>query len=241
MAEITPQDLQQVYSNRFRQRQAGRDRIWCVLAGQFFQRWIAADAVVLDLGAGYGEFLRHIQAGRKLGLDANPQAAQFWGEGVEAFQFDVTAPWPLPGGSVDCVFTSNFFEHLANKKALERCVEQIFTILKPGGVLLAMGPNIRRTHGAYWDFFDHFIPLTERSLAELLVLKGFQINLCRASFLPYTMSFAPPTVVSRIYPWLLRLYLQWSSLWPLFGKQFLIAASRPRQTGAGSIASRANP
>ena len=75
MAGITPKELQQVYSNRFRERQEGRDRIWSVLARHFFQRWIAADAVVVDLGAGYGEFLHHIRAGRKLGVDANPQAA----------------------------------------------------------------------------------------------------------------------------------------------------------------------
>jgi len=241
MAGITPQELQQVYSNRFRERQEGRDRIWGVLARHFFQRWIAADAVVVDLGAGYGEFLHHIRAGRKLGVDANPQAAEFWSEGIEPFHFDVTAAWPIPRSSVDCVFTSNFFEHLGDKQALERCVEEIFAVLKPGGMLIAMGPNIRRTQGAYWDFFDHFVPLTERSLSELLVLKGFEIAVCHASFLPYTMSFAPPSLVARLYPVLLRLYLRWSFLWPLFGKQFLVAASRPRKIGAGSTTPRANP
>jgi SAM-dependent methyltransferase len=226
MSQITSQDLREVYSSRFRGRQTGRDRIWSVLTGRFFQQWIAADAVVLDLGAGYGEFLRHIRAGRKLGVDANPQAAEFWGEGIEPFQFDVTEPWPLPRRSVDCVFTSNFFEHLGDKKALERCVEQIYGVLKPGGVLVAMGPNIRRIRGAYWDFYDHFVPLTERSLSELLALKGFRIDLCRASFLPYSMSFTPASIVSWVYPPLLRLYLGCRWLWPLFGKQFLIVASR---------------
>ncbi len=237
MGTITPPQLQQVYSGRFRGREAGRERIWSVLAGQFFQRWVAADAVVLDLGAGYGEFLRHIRAGRKLGVDANPQAAQFWSNDVEPFHFDVTVAWPLPRGSVDCVFTSNFFEHLADKTALERCVEQVFTVLKPGGILLAMGPNIRRTHGAYWDFFDHFVPLTERSLSELLVLKGFQINVCRASFLPPTMSFAPPSMVAGVFPGLLQIYLRCSFLWPLFGKQFLVIASRPQAARRSSIIS----
>jgi SAM-dependent methyltransferase len=235
MMEITPQELQQVYSIRFRERHEGRQRIWHVLAGDFFQRWIAPDAVVLDLGAGYGEFLRHIRAGRKLGVDANPQAAEFWEEDVEPFRFDVTAAWPVPPGSVDCVFTSNFFEHLGDKKALEQCVEQIRAALKPGGRLIAMGPNIRRVQGAYWDFFDHYVPLTERSLSELLVLKGLTIDLCKASFLPYSMSFAPQWIVSRFYPLLLRLYLRCSLAWPLFGKQFLIVASRGRAAAPGPV------
>jgi SAM-dependent methyltransferase len=226
MTEITPQELQQVYSNRFCARREGRERVWRVLAGQFFQRWIGPQAVVLDLGAGYGEFLRHIKAGRKLGVDANPQASEFWDESIEPHGFDVTAPWPLPPGSVDCVFTSNFFEHLSDKKALERCVEQIHTVLRPGGRLIAMGPNIRCIHGAYWDFYDHYVPLTERSLSELLALKGFYIEYCKGSFLPYSMSFAPRWIVSSIYPLLLGLYLRCSTLWPIFGKQFLVVASR---------------
>jgi SAM-dependent methyltransferase len=241
MAEIGPQELQRVYANRFHERQPGRDRIWRVLAGRFFERWIPPNAVVLDLGAGYGEFLRHIRASRKLGVDANPQAAEFWEEGVEPFHFDVTADWPLPPGSVDCVFTSNFFEHLGNKKALERCVSQILAVLKPSGRLIALGPNIRRTGGAYWDFFDHYIPLTERSLSELLILKGFRIELCRASFLPYSMSFAAPLLVSAIYPFLLRVYLGLPFLWPLFGKQFLIIASNPERTDSSTSATRARP
>ena len=238
MSGITPGNLRQLYSNRFGERQGARDRIWRVLASQFFQRWISEHAVVLDLGAGYGEFLRHIRAGRKIGVDANPQAAEFWCEGVEPYHFDVTAPWPIPRGTIDCVFTSNFFEHLSDKKALERCVEQIFAVLKPGGLLIAMGPNIRRVHGGYWDFFDHFVPLTERSLSELLVLKGFHVQLCRASFLPYTMSFTPPTLVSSAYPLALALYLRCSFFWPLFGKQFLVVASCPRDAGAGPTDAR---
>jgi len=230
MLEIGPHELQRVYATRFRERQPGRDRVWQVLARSFFQKWIASDSVVLDLGAGYGEFLHYIRAGRKLGVDANPQAPEFWEQGIEAFHFDVTAPWPLAPGSVDCVFTSNFFEHLSNKKALDQCVGHILTVLKPGGRLIAVGPNIRRTGGAYWDFYDHYIPLTERSLSELLLLKGFEIELCRASFLPYSMSFAAPFIVAKVYPLLLRIYLSMCPLWPLFGKQFLVVASRPRET-----------
>jgi len=245
MAQISPEELQKLYWNRFRERQLGRRRVWEILAGQFFQRWVDPGATVLDLGAGYGEFLQNIRAGRKLAVDANRHAAEFWGKGIEALHFDVTSSWPVPGDSVDCVFTSNFFEHLPDKNALELCVEQIFAALKPGGVLIAMGPNIRKTGGTYWDFFDHFIALTERSLCELLLLQGFTITFCRAGFLFYTMSRANPTLLETVYPMLLRIYLRSPILWSVFGKQFLVVGSKPlltkakvtRREAASSVAS----
>jgi hypothetical protein len=94
--------------------------------------------------------------------------------------------------------------------------------LKPGGTLIAMGPNIRCVPGAYWDFFDHYLPLTELSLAEVLRKEGFDVNVCIARFLPYTMS-------NRInYPlWTLRFYLSMRIAWPIFGKQFLVVGSKP--------------
>ena len=230
MTDISPEELRLLYWNRFSARQAGRKRIWQVLGSKFFQNWIKPSDVVLDLGAGYGEFLQSIRAGRKLGVDANPQAAELWGQGIEALHFDVTKPWPVPPNSVDCVFTSNFFEHLPDKRALENCVEQVFRALKPGGILIAMGPNIRKTGGSYWDFFDHFIALTERSLCELLLLHGFRIDLCRAAFLSYSMARTNPTLLTRVYPVLARIYLRCPFLWPVFGKQFLVVASKVPRT-----------
>ena len=229
MTDISPEELRRLYWNRFAERQSGRRRIWQVLAGQFFQHWISPKAVVLDLGAGYGEFLQNITAGRKLGVDANPQAAEFWGKEIEPFHFDVTSQWPVPPGSIDCVFTSNFFEHLPDKRALERCVQQVYFALRPGGILIAMGPNIRKTGGTYWDFFDHFIALTERSVCELLRLHGFRIDLCKPGFLSYTMTRSNPVLLAKIYPSLMRVYLLCPFLWPIFGQQFLIVASKALQ------------
>ena len=53
------QDLQRIYHRRFGQTAAYRNRVWQVLTGSFFNRWIASDAVVLDLGCGYGEFVNN--------------------------------------------------------------------------------------------------------------------------------------------------------------------------------------
>ena len=122
---------------------------------------------------------------------------------------------------MDVVFTSNFFEHLETKQDLRNTLLEARRCLRPGGRLIAMGPNIRYTGGAYWDFFDHYLPLTELSLAEVLREVGFEVEEQVARFLPYSMSQGAQKPV-----WTLRLYLRLPFLWPLFGKQFLLVAKK---------------
>jgi hypothetical protein len=120
------------------------------------------------------------------------------------------------------VFTSNFFEHLPDKSTLGRTLQQALRCLKAGGCIVAMGPNIKYVPGAYWDFWDHYLPLTELSLAEGLRTNGFSVETCHGRFVPYTM------VNTRQYPpFMLAAYLKLPVFWPFFGKQFLVVARKP--------------
>jgi hypothetical protein len=85
--------------------------------------------------------------------------------------------------------------------------------------LICIGPNIKYLPGAYWDFWDHYIPLTEQSLKGMLELTGFGIERCTAKFLPYTMVDKRPAPLS-----LVRWYLKLPWIWNFFGKQFLVIA-----------------
>ncbi|HEY5043521.1 MAG TPA: class I SAM-dependent methyltransferase [Verrucomicrobiae bacterium] len=216
------QELQRIYRQRFHATSAYRNRVWQVLTRLFFNRWIPAGAVVLDLGCGYGEFINHIEARQKYAMDLNPDASQHLAPAVRFFEQDCSVTWPLPENSLDTVFTSNFFEHLPDKECLKRTLRQIFRCLKPGGRLIAMGPNIKYLPGLYWDFFDHHTILTEASLGEVLEMEGFVLQQVTPRFLPYTLVNAPE------YPlFLLRLYLALPWLWPLKGRQFLVIAAKP--------------
>src|ERR1700679_242988 len=65
----TPQELSKIYHRRFIRTAAYRNRVWQVLTREFFSRWVAPDAVVLDLGCGYGEFINNIPGGVKEGRE----------------------------------------------------------------------------------------------------------------------------------------------------------------------------
>ncbi len=217
------QELQRIYQQRFERTAAYRNRVWQVLTRSFFNRWITPDAAVLDLGCGYGEFINNIAAREKYAMDLNPDAVRHLAKEVRFFEQDCSVTWPLPENSLDTVFTSNFFEHLPGKQCLKQTLQQAYRCLKPGGRLVAMGPNIKYLTGSYWDFFDHHTILTEQSLAEVLQMQGYVLEQVTPRFLPYTLVKAPEYPLS-----LLRLYLAMPWMWWWKGRQFLVIATKPR-------------
>lgn len=225
MNKSDAQELQSIYARRFRDNQAYRQSVWRVLVAHTFQKFVPPGGAVLDLGCGYGEFINAIEASAKYGMDLNAASATHLKPEVKLLQQDCSSPWPLAAESLDVVFTSNFFEHLPDKNVLTRTLQQAYRCLKSGGRLIAMGPNIKYVPGAYWDFWDHYLPLTEASLSEGLELVGFDIEVCHPRFLPYTM------VGARQYPvFVLAAYLALPWAWRFFGKQFLVVGRKPARS-----------
>lgn len=188
----------------------------------FFQHWIPAHATVLDLGCGYGEFLRAVRCARRIGVDLNPDARRFLPADVDLHNGPVDDLSFLPDGTIDVVFSSNMLEHLDDKRAVERTLREVWRVLRPGGSVMLLGPNMRYLPGEYWDFWDHLVPLTDRSLAEVLVTLGFELTHQVPRFLPYTTRSALPRA-----PALVRLYLRVPVVWPLLGRQFFVRAIKP--------------
>ena len=221
MSANTPEDLQRIYGARFADNLEYRRQVWSVLVSDWFGKFVRGTDSVLDLGCGYGEFINTISCAQKLAMDLNPDAPRFLGNDVKFLLQDCSARWALPEASLDVVFTSNFFEHLPDKSALGRTLDEIRRCLRRGGRLVAMGPNIKYIPGQYWDFWDHYIPLTETSLTEALVTRGFGVDVCIGRFLPYTMASGPR------YPMaFLRAYLALPIVWRFFGRQFLVVGVR---------------
>jgi SAM-dependent methyltransferase len=213
--------VQRIYRARFTQNLDYRRRVWDLLVSHFFQRYIKPNDAVLDLGCGYGEFINTVRCVKKFAMDLNSDARKYLDPSVQFLNQDCSTRWQLEDASLQVVFSSNFFEHLPDKPALGRTFDEVFRCLVPGGRLIVMGPNIKYLPGEYWDFWDHCLPLTEKSLAEGLTSRGFQITGCIAKFLPYKMAN------HRRYPIVfVKLYLRFPLAWQVFGKQFLLVVSK---------------
>src|SRR4051794_15512450 len=210
-------ELQAIYDRRFNAHIAYRKKVWHVLVSNFFSKFIPPDGSILDVGCGYGEFINQVTCKKKYALDLNTRAREHLSKDVTFIEQDCSMRWPLPDNSLDVVFTSNFFEHLPSKEALRATIEQARRCLKFGGQIIALGPNIRFVGGAYWDFWDHHLALTDSSLAEIMQLQGFQLERVIDRFLPYTM------VNQRTVPaFLVSMYLKVPIAWRIVGKQFLV-------------------
>jgi SAM-dependent methyltransferase len=215
-------DLQSLYQSRFPEASLkAKNDIWKVICDRYFSRYIAPSDTVVDIGSGYCEFINNISAAEKIAVDLNPDVRRFANPGIRIINESCTAIASLASESADVVFMSNFLEHLPNKQLILDTFSEARRILRPGGRIMVLQPNIRFVGGEYWDFFDHHTPLTDRSLVEALELTGMRIQLVVPRFLPYTTRSALPQA-----PWLVRLYLATPVVWRFLGKQAFVIATK---------------
>jgi SAM-dependent methyltransferase len=214
--------LENIYQRRFNPDLAFRNKMWQVLCEQFFQRYIPPNSVVLEIGAGYCEFINNIKAGHKFAVDLNPDTQHLANLDVHVYLSSSTNLAAIKTKSIDVVFSSNFFEHLT-REDIVLTLREAARVLKPDGSILILQPNIRFCYRDYWMFFDHITPLDDRSLAEALEISGFRVEQTIVRFLPYTTKGRLPNSIL-----LLKLYLRLPLLWQMFGAQTFIVAKLAR-------------
>jgi SAM-dependent methyltransferase len=217
---LDPDSLSHLYRERFSEGDiAFKEEMWSVLCQRVFKPYVRPSDTVLDLGAGRCEFINAIEAAEKIAVDLNPDLGSF-ARGARVVQTASTDLAPIDSGTVDVVFSSNFLEHLPDKTSVLRTLAECRRVLRPGGTIIVLMPNIRYLAGRYWDYFDHHTPLTHLSLVEALTLAGFRAERVVPRFLPYTVKQrgVPKSTA------LLRLYLSLRVVWPIFGRQMLVVA-----------------
>lgn len=215
-------ELSALYRARFSQTGIEkRQAVWRVLCDAYFSKLIANDATVLDVACGYGEFINNIRAREKYAVDLNPDAAARLSPDVRFTRTPATDLTALPADTMDVVFTSNFLEHLRTKEECDQVLRGVWRVLKSGGKFVVMGPNIRFAYKNYWDFYDHYLPLSDLSISEGLLINGFELEDVVPRFLPYTMNNSTPTA-----SFLIRAYLAFPLAWRFMGGQFLVVARK---------------
>ena len=204
---------------------AGKEKLWKILIEEILQDYIKADDTVLDIGGGQCLFINNIKCGKKYANDLNPDINKYAGPDVQTIQERADNLLTLKDGSMDIVFASNFFEHMKDKDELENVILEISRVLSVNGKLIVIQPNIRYAYREYWDVIDHYTPISDRSLSDLLAINNFKINVCYPRFLPWS----PKTGLSRFLI-LLKIYLNVPLFWRFFGKQLFMVAQKLPET-----------
>ncbi len=194
-----------------------RDKMWIPVV-EYLQRYIPENSVVLDVGAGYCNFINHVVAKEKHASDFADVVKEYAGPGVITHVEDCTK-LTHKDNTFDIVFESNTFEHLDYDQS-HKAAQEIFRVLKPGGKFIAMQPNFRYFSKYYFDDYTHRQPFSHVSFPAMLENYGFEIEKVVPKFLPATFKQRLPRI-----PFLVRLYLM--SPWHPRAGQMLVVAKKP--------------
>jgi len=213
-----------LYHLRFSDDELRRARRFWVPICRYLERYIPADGATLDLGAGYCHFINTVRSARKYALDVHADNLARWA--LPEVEQIVASGHRLPmfaTESLDTVFASNVYEHFHTKEDVADSFREVYRTLRRGGRLIVMQPNFAYCADRYFDFFDHRLAFTHRSMAEGLQSVGLRIVRMVPRCLPFTSKQRLPKA-----PWLVGLYLKLPLLWPILGAQMLLVAEKPR-------------
>jgi len=202
---------------------AAQRRLWKPVC-EYLQRYVKRDGTTLDLGAGYCHFINQIESKRKIAVDTDERMLYWFAKGVERYPTYATDLVKIEDSSLDTVFVSNLYEHFDKREYVLWSLNEVHRKLRCGGRIIIIQPNWRYCSKRYFDFFDHQLIFTDRSMVEALRLAHFEIERVVPKFLPFTTKSA----YSYTPPWIVRLYLKLPFLWRIFGAQMLIVASKEK-------------
>lgn len=195
---------------------ARRSLVWRALWHFYFSKHIAPHHTVLDLGAGYGDFINNVVARRRIAVDQWSGLADHVAAGVEVIISPVTDLGAIAEGSVDYAFASNLVEHLT-QTAFADLLAELSRKLSSEGQLTLLQPNYRYAYREYFDDYTHVAVYSHITLTDFLHAHGWEVLDVHPRFLPLTVKSRAPS-----WQWLIGTYLR-SPIKPL-GKQMLITA-----------------
>lgn len=210
-------DTEKYYTTRF-SKDDSRSKVWRAI-NEYLQRFIPNNSTVLDLGCGYGDFIKGIHAAEKYALDLNPNMIEeFKGSEIRFISQSILDEFNIPNNSIDIVFASNLFEHFDDHE-LSIVMENINMKLKPNGLIILVQPNIFYAYREYWDDYTHKKAFSHVSLSDFLESCDYKTIKIQKKFIPFSLKSRLP----KSY-FLTKAYL--NSPFKPFAKQMLIVAKK---------------
>ncbi len=183
----------------------------------YLQKEIPAQSRVLDLGAGYCDFINNITAREKYALDVSESFTVHAYNNIKTFIKTCSDLKIFDDDFFDIVFTSNLFEHISRSDFIAT-IHEIKRILKRNGKLIVIQPNFKYCYKEYFDDYTHLQVFTHVSFTDVLKANGFSINKLEPRFIPFSMKSARYPV----FGFLVRLYL-FLPVRPFAGSMLVIA------------------
>ncbi|MBI5459243.1 class I SAM-dependent methyltransferase [Methanobacterium sp.] len=121
----------------------------------------------LDIGNGNGDFTlmigNEIHSNEIFGIDISNEAVRLAKEkGINSFAMNINSQQlPFPNDYLDLITAMDIIEHLTNSDNL---LNEVFRVLKPGGVFLVSSPNIGSWLAIISLLFGYLPPAYEISL-----------------------------------------------------------------------------
>jgi hypothetical protein len=197
-----------------------RGLLWRSLWRYCFNAMIEPSDCVLDLGAGYCDFINAVVARRRIAIDAWDGFPAHLAPDIEHKIGSVIDLDFLDDGAVDFAFASNLFEHLT-KDEFGAVLDALRRKLSGTGTLTIVQPNYRYAWREYFDDFDHKTIWSHIGLTDFLTSSGYDVFQVQPRFMPLSIKGRLP-----VTPLLIRFWL--ASPFKPSGKQMLIRA-RPNR------------
>jgi 2-polyprenyl-3-methyl-5-hydroxy-6-metoxy-1,4-benzoquinol methylase len=178
--------------------------------GVYLQEWIGTGKRVLDLGCRDG-MLTHFyaQGNQVLGADIDRKALEIAKGclGIDTAWVDLNVEWPFGGEKFDVIVACEILEHLY---VLDKCLYNIASSLRPGGLFIGSVPNafrmrnrLRFLAGREFDTDPMHVRMfsyakIKRTLSALF--SGIEIVPIQGKILPFIkVSPAMPAILNRLF------------------------------------------
>ena len=195
-----------------------REVVWKEIV-RFLKPYLFGKEAVVDLGAGYCDFINNVVANERFAVDMSSDFSKYAEDGVKIIRTEVTDLSRIQTNSVDVVFSSNLLEHL-NDMELDKTMKEVKRILKDDGLFISMQPNYRYAYKTYFDDHTHKKVFSHTALQGFLIFHNLNIIKMIPKFLPFSLKSRPSII--PLSSFIVRAYLN-SPFRPFAGQMLVIA------------------